>query len=198
MRNKSSKIIIGFIAIIMLAMPSLAGLFWDDFRIDVYRVEGSGGVEVFRNGNSIGEMKDTQSTKWFAFNDGDTFMFVAKPSSGWTFDKFCADSACNTMTTDSRYSGKITQGGNLYVYFKKSIIPTPDILIPVLIIIGIIIILVSGVWRLLLANPIWVVLAIFIIIVLVLLFGIVNAIISIGTTINNALPWNWRIPWLFP
>jgi hypothetical protein len=55
----------------------------------------------------------------FLYDIGNTFKFVAIPSSGWEFQKYCNSDPCTAremVTTDS-FTGTITRPtGNLYVY----------------------------------------------------------------------------------
>jgi murein DD-endopeptidase MepM/ murein hydrolase activator NlpD len=77
---------------------------------------GAGTVTVTRNGTVIGS---TSSSQVFNFNIGDTYAFQASPSSGYTFAKFCGDTACSITTTSNPFSGSITaSSGNVFAYFN--------------------------------------------------------------------------------
>jgi murein DD-endopeptidase MepM/ murein hydrolase activator NlpD len=79
---------------------------------------GAGTVTVTRNGAVIGS---TASRQVFNFNIGDKYAFQASPSPGYSFAKFCGDTACSITTTSNPFSGTITaSSGNVFAYFNAT------------------------------------------------------------------------------
>jgi hypothetical protein len=76
---------------------------------------------VLKNGTALGTLSETETSKVFNFNIGDTFSFTATPASGYKFDKFCADQACVVTTTTNPFTGPVTQAtGELFTFFAAS------------------------------------------------------------------------------
>lgn len=84
-------------------------------------VSGNGTVRAYRNNVLIG---DTKTSKTFEFTVGDTFKFEAVPDAGFTFEKYCTDTACTVKTTQNPFTGTITsETGSLFAYFIKPAVP---------------------------------------------------------------------------
>lgn len=88
--------------------------------INLWRVEGAGGVRVYRNGALVADLTPSiPNITGIVFNIGDSYSFEAYPSLGWNFTKFCGDAACTITTTQNPLTGYVSQdSGNVYVYFS--------------------------------------------------------------------------------
>lgn len=87
--------------------------------VNIWRVEGAGGVRAYRNGILVADLTPSiSSITAIAYNIGDSFKFEAYPSSGWQFNKFCGDPSCTIISTSNPLTGYISiENGNVYVYF---------------------------------------------------------------------------------
>ena len=89
--------------------------------INVHRTSGTGLINVRRNTRLIGTLLETDTSKTFDFYINDEFSFEATPSSGFVFEKFCADTGCTIPTTSNPFVGTvISASGNLYAYFNPT------------------------------------------------------------------------------
>ncbi|MDD3474336.1 MAG: hypothetical protein PHP08_00350 [Candidatus Dojkabacteria bacterium] len=87
--------------------------------ITVYIQNNVGGtVDVYRNTRKVTTVTTSQTINFFI---NDVFSFVAKPSSGYSFSKYCTDASCSQSTTGNPFTGTVTQpSGNLYAIFTSS------------------------------------------------------------------------------
>lgn len=90
-------------------------------KVDIWRVEGAGGVRAYRNGVLVADLVPTESAVTVLYSIGDSFRFEAYSPTGWQFSKFCTDTSCTVSSTTNPLTGYISiPDGNVFVYFTST------------------------------------------------------------------------------